>query len=491
VSTTWAVSATSWPSCPAPVERCCCWESRAWERPALLAAAAWQATAAGVRVLQTVGVQYRAQASYGALQQLLTSSPEVRSRAAGTPVLAAALDLNCGSAPGHDAVTDAVVSLIADLSHDVPTLLVLDDAQWLDAASAVVLGQAARRLVGTGAGMLCAARPRDESFFDYSGIALHELGPLSDAASEQLLACHFPTLAPRVRRRLMADAEGNPLALLELPTALTDSQRCASQALPHRLPLTERLQTAFASRIEGLPTATRHLLLVAALEGSGNLQVVRRAVADRSNLKYLAPAERARLVFVDDATGRLGFRHSLMRSAVVDLSTSDQRRSVHRALADAWIDVPEQRAWHLAQAAVEPDEKIAFLLEQVAEGSARRGDGPNAVAALLRAADLSAEPSEQARRLAKAAYCGANLTGDLREVPQPAGQRAARLPERRLAGRGRGHRRVPAQQLRRPRHRAPPAVRRDRARARALRSVRRDHARGAGHAADGVRARQK
>ncbi|MFE7396405.1 hypothetical protein [Streptomyces sp. NPDC057557] len=172
----------------------------------------------------------------------------------------------------------------------------------------------------------------------------------------------------------MADAEGNPLALLELPAALTDSQRTASHALPKRIPLPQRLQATFASRITSLPAPTRHLLLVAALEGSGNLLIARRAVEGRCGLKHLAPAERLRLV--DDATGRLAFRHSLMRSALVDLSTSNQRRSAHRALAEAWTGVPEQRAWHLAQAAIEPDEQIAALLEDAAGVSARRGDGP-------------------------------------------------------------------------------------------------------------------
>ena len=388
-------------------------------KTALLAAVAGEAEAAGMRVLHTVGVQYRAQASYGALRQLLMSLPESRSAAAAVPVLAAALDFGPGSAPpGHDAVTRAVVSLVTELSRDRPTLLVLDDVQWLDRASAVVLGQVARRLQGAGTGTVCAARLGDDSFFDHSGLPLHELGPLSEAESEELLVRRFPALAPRVRRRLMVDAEGNPLALLELPAALTDSQRTASRALPKRLPLPQRLQSTFASRITTLPAATRHLLLVAALEGSGNLQIVRRAVAGRCSLKHLAPAERVQLVHVDDATGRLGFRHSLMRSAVVELSTSDQRRGVHRALAEAWTGVPEQRAWHLAQAVVEPDEQIAALLEEAADVSALRGDGPNAVTALVRAAELSPAGSEQARRLAKAAYVGANLTGDLRDVPR-------------------------------------------------------------------------
>ncbi|MFI6579665.1 AAA family ATPase [Embleya sp. NPDC050493] len=389
-------------------------------KTALLGVFAREAEAAGIRVLHTVGVQYRAQTGYGALRQLLTSVADVRSRAGAMPVLAAVADLGHAAVSGRqEAVAAAVVSLFTDLSRERPTVLVLDDAQWLDPASAVVFAHVARALAGVArAGMVCAVRVGDESFFAHGGLPLHELGPLSEAASEELLVRRFPSLAARVRRRLMADAEGNPLALLELPAALTDSQRSAGRALPRRIPLSRRLQAAFASRITMLPAATRHLLLVAALEGSGNLLVVRRAVAGRCDLKHLAPAERVGLVHVDDTTGRLGFRHSLIRSAVVDLSTSDQRRGVHRALAEAWAGVPEQRVWHLAQAAEEPDGQIAALLEETAETGARRGDGPSAVAALVRAADLSPAAAEQARLLAKAAYVGANITGDLREVPR-------------------------------------------------------------------------
>ncbi|MGW0998885.1 helix-turn-helix transcriptional regulator [Streptomyces sp. NPDC002523] len=401
-------------------------------KTALLTQVAHGAEAVGVRVLRTAGVQYRAEAGYGALRQLLTSSPQIRADAAQTPALAAALGLAPGTALaasaaagpgldgnfGHEAVADAVVSLLTDRRGRPATLLVLDDAQWLDRASADVLAQVARRLLGTGTGMLVAARTGEESFFDYGGLPLHEVGPLSEAASEALLTCRFPMLAPRVRRRLMADAEGNPLALLELPTTLTGLQQSASQAMPRRLPLTQRLQSAFASRIQHLPAATRYLLLVAALEGSGNMQVVRRAAAARCGMKHWAPAERGGLVRIDEPTGRLEFRHSLMRSAVVELSTAEQRRGVHRALAEAWVGVPEQRAWHLAQGADGPDERVAALLEEVADLSATRGDGPSAVAALVRAADLSPEGTAQARRLTKAAFLGATLTGNLRDVPR-------------------------------------------------------------------------
>ncbi|MGW1259159.1 ATP-binding protein [Streptomyces sp. NPDC002513] len=401
-------------------------------KTALLTQVAQDAEAAGMRVLRTAGVQYRAEAGYGALRQLLTSTPQTRADAAQTPGLAAALGLASGMALasdaaagpgldggfGHEAVADTVVSLLTDPRGRRATLLVLDDAQWLDRASADVLAQVARRLLGTGTGMVVASRAGEESFFDYSGLPLHEVGPLSEAASEALLVCRFPALAPRVRHRLMADAEGNPLALLELPTTLTGPQQAASQAMPRRLPLTQRLQAAFASRIRHLPAATQYLLLIAALEGSGTMQVLRRAAAGRCGMKHWAPAERGGLVRVDELTGRLEFRHSLIRSAVVELSTGEQRRGVHHMLAEAWAGVPEQRAWHLAQAAIGPDERVAALLEEVAGLSTTRGDGPSAVAALVRAADLSPEGTAQARRLTKAAFLGATLTGNLRDVPR-------------------------------------------------------------------------
>ncbi|MEV8638434.1 AAA family ATPase [Streptosporangium sp. NPDC051023] len=397
-------------------------------KTALLMRAVREAEAAGMRVLRTAGVQYRAEVAYGALRQLLESTPQTRADAVQIPALGRVIDIvpTTAAVPGagrdgsrgHEAIADAVVSLISGPRGRQATLLVLDDAQWLDAASADVLALAARRLAGRGAGMLVAARAGERSFFDSGGLPLHEVGPLSAAASEALLVSRFPSLASRVRRRLMADAEGNPLALLELPTALTIPQQDASQAMPRRLPLTQRLQAAFASRVRPLPAATRYLLLVAALEGSGNMQVIRQAVAGRCGMKHWAPAERAGLVRVDESSGRLEFRHPLIRSAVVELSTSEQRRNVHRALAEVLTGVPEERVWHLAQAADGPDEQVADLLEEMADRSAARGDGPGAVAALVRAADLSPEATAQALRLARAAFLGATLTGNLRDVPQ-------------------------------------------------------------------------
>ena len=386
-------------------------------KTALLAAGAARAEESGMCVLRIAGVQYKARLSYSAVRQLLDVATAAQPSAVLDDPLAVVMGHGNTPAPERGAVAEALLALLRRLASTGPALLVVDDLQWLDSASAVVLGQVARRLSGGRAGMLGAGRPAAESFFDYSGLPVHEVAPLGDAAAEALLVRSFPAMALRVRRRLMAQAQGNPLALLELPVALSDSQRTAAEALPERLPLSSRLQSAFAGRITGLPAATRHLLLLAALDGTGDLKALRRAAAGRCSLKSLAPAERARLVSVDDPSG-LRFRHSLTLSAVVELATADQRRGAHQDLARAWQDVPERQAWHLAHAAAAPDEQVAALIEQVAAAIARRGDGPAAVTALLRAAQLSPSGPDRARRLAQAAYVSANIGGELHDVPR-------------------------------------------------------------------------
>lgn len=289
----------------------------------LLATVGRRVAAAGTRVLHAAGSRFAAQSGYGALRELLPPS-------AGSPT-----------------VLDVTAALVAELKRGTPTLLIVDDVQWLDQASAMVLGMVARRLADDGVGLLCSARPGTTGFFDGGGLPAHDLAPLTEAASEALLTRRFRESAPRARRRVMAEALGNPLALLELSGALTDPQRRGAEALPERLTLSRRLLDVFAPRLAALPAATRHLLLIAALEDSGDLHVLSRAVAGRCDLKHLAPAEHAQLVHVEEMTGRLRFQHPLIRSAVVQLSTSDQRRSAHRALAGALEAVPELQAWHL------------------------------------------------------------------------------------------------------------------------------------------------
>jgi len=188
--------------------------------------------------------------------------------------------------------------------------------------------------------------------------------------------------------------------------------------MPAVLPVSRRLLEMFGSRVTGLPARTRQLLLLAALDGTGDPRVVDVSRAGQHGSGDLAPAEQAALIYVDQRTGCLAFRHPLIRTAVAELSTHDERRRAHAELAELWAEQPERRAWHLAEAAIGPDEHIAGLLEQAAHRIMRRGDGVGAVNALIRASELSPEGADRSRRLAAAAYVGADVTGELRSAPR-------------------------------------------------------------------------
>jgi DNA-binding CsgD family transcriptional regulator len=250
-------------------------------------------------------------------------------------------------------------------------------------------------------------------FFDHAGLPELEVPRLDDVAAGQLLDSRFPELASLVRERILVEAQGNPLALLELPVALSPGMRASAKALPSALPLSRRLQALFGSRISELPSRTRRLLLLVALDGTGNVRVLEAGADPNAGFRDLAAAEQARLAYVDQATHRLAFRHPLMRSAVVDLSHAEERRSAHRVLAEVWADQPDRRAWHLAEATVEPDDSVAAQLEAAAARILARGDAVGCVKALTRSADLSPRHADQSRRLAAAAYIGAEVAGDL------------------------------------------------------------------------------
>jgi DNA-binding CsgD family transcriptional regulator len=388
-------------------------------KTALLDAAADAAREAGTAVLRAAGVQFEADLTYSGLHQVLLQvfGQFERLGAAQRDALNVALGYGEGPPPDRLLVSTATLTVLVQAAAARPVLMVVDDLPWLDRASAGVLGFVARRLAGSRAGFLAALRPGEESFFERAGLPQYELGPLDEQAANALVSSRFPELAPRVRRQVVAEAQGNPLALLELPTMLSGAQRAAAEALPVALPLSRRLQALFASRASDLPEPARRLLLLAALEGSGDVRVLHSA-AGQLDIDDLAPAEQAGLVRVSEGTGRLVFCHPLTRSAIVELSTSGDRRRAHRALAGLLEDQPERQAWHLAEAAPGPDEKVAGLLEEAAHRILRKGDPVGAVAGLLRAADLSPLRSDQSRRLADAAYVGAEVTGDLRSVSQ-------------------------------------------------------------------------
>jgi DNA-binding CsgD family transcriptional regulator len=388
-------------------------------KTSLLGVAAAVAADSGFGLLRATGSQFEADISYAALHQLLRPCldqlPELSPMLAGA--LNVALDLGVGPPPAQLLVASAVLALLELAAKEAPLLLVIDDLPWLDRASALVLGMVARRLTGLPVGLLAASRTGEPNFFEHGSLPVALVPPLSDQAATELLASRYPALTARVRLRLLDTARGNPLALLELPVSLGDLAQAVAGTLPAALPLSHRLQRVFAARIQSLPASAYDLLLLAALDGTGDLRLIRALAADHGE-ESLAAAERSGLVRADGTTERLIFRHPLIRSAIVELSTSSQRRRAHAELAARLADQPERCAWHLAEATDAPSERVAALLQEVAHGNLRRGDSVGAVTELLRAAELSPAGKDRSGRLAEAAYLGSIVTGDLRDAPR-------------------------------------------------------------------------
>ncbi|MFG2422718.1 LuxR C-terminal-related transcriptional regulator [Streptomyces sp. NPDC048448] len=387
-------------------------------KSALLDAASRRAVKRGFRVLRVAGSQFDHSVSFAGLNQVLQPlTGEIATlpkRQAHT--LQAILGLSAGKPVQLLAVANAVQGLLSQICSRSPLALIVDDYAWLDRPSAVVLGTVARYVSTMSVALLTASRTGDESFLPSTGIDTYEVQPLDVKSATKLVAERFPGMTPRVRRRLVTEACGNPLALLELSASLNIEQQTQRRSLPSVLPLTERLRTVFSKRVSALPDATRKLLLLAVLDGSGELHILQRAVGRSGALSELSGAERVGLVRVDAQTGRLVFRHPLTRSAVVELSTVAERRWAHRALANELPEGSERQAWHLAGAAVGPDDQVAEFLHEVAHTTLRRGDAVGAITALLRASELSSTGADRGRRLAEAACLGANVTGDLRHV---------------------------------------------------------------------------
>ncbi len=377
--------------------------------------AASAAPALGMRILRAAGVQFEAGTSFSGLNQVLLPLLGELQQLPAAPrnALNIALGFGNGPPPARLVVSNAALALLRQAATARPVLVIVDDLHWFDRASAGVLSFVARRLAGSRIGLMGASRTGEVHFFDQAGLPELEVPRLDDVAAGQLLDSRFPELALSVRERVLVEAQGNPLALLELPAALGQGMRASAEALPAALPLGRRLQTLFESRIIELPPRTRRALLLMALDGTGDVRVLKGGAAPNAGFRDLAAAEQARLAYVDQGNHRLAFRHPLMRSAVVALSQAEERRRAHRVLADVWADQPERRAWHLAEATLEPDETVAAQLEAAAARILARGDAVGCVKALTRSADLSPRGAERGRRLAAAAYVGADVAGDL------------------------------------------------------------------------------
>ncbi len=371
-------------------------------KTALLAAVADRAD--GFRIIRAAGVEEEAELPFAGLHLLLRTAldrvgalPDVQAEA-----LRGALGLAKAGPPDRFLVGLAVLSLLAELAAERPLLCLVDDAQWLDRASAEALLFAARRLDAESVVLLLAARP---GAFPAAGLPELSVSGLSAQAAAELLGT---TLTADRRYRVLAEAAGNPLALLELPRS-----RTADAGRLDPLPLTDRLRAAFEGRLTGLPEPTRNVLLVAAVEGTGDLGPILRAAATLgADLHDLEPARAADLIELTDRT--LTFRHPLIRAAVHHAAPLALRRVVHQALAAA-LDAPDQadrRAWQQAAAAAAPDERIAAALEQTADRAGERTGHTGALAWYERAAELSTDPAAKARRLALAAQAAAE-SGDL------------------------------------------------------------------------------
>lgn len=389
-------------------------------KSALLAAAADQAQAAGMQVLRASGSEFEADVTYSGLNQLLLPLRDELSRLPPgmQGALSVALGFGPGPPPGELLVCNAALSLVVAAAEQNPLLILIDDLQWLDRASTVVFGFIARRVAGHRIGLVMSCRTGADCFIDRRGLTEQLVGPIDQGAAEQLVDEHYPHLSPGTRQRVLDLARGNPLALVELPDTLTGPATLTVDQ-PDVVPLSDRLHEMFAARIAALPEPTRQLLLVAAFDSGGDVRVLRNVAGEQPGLSDLAPAERAQLVHVDDGASRITFRHPLIRSTIVAMSTHEERRHAHLVLADSLHGDPERQAWHLASAAVGPDEAAAVLLDRVARRTMLRGDGLGAVSALVRAAELSTTTAGRGRRLAEAAYIGAESGGNLSEIVDP------------------------------------------------------------------------
>jgi DNA-binding CsgD family transcriptional regulator len=356
------------------------------------------------RVVRTGGVQSEMELPFAALHQLLApllehlpALPQPQREALGV-----AFGLSLGPVPDRFRVALSALSLAAEAASDRPLLCIVDDAQWLDAASARVLGFIARRLAAESVAMIFAARD-DEALGELAKLPELALGGLEWADAQILLARAVAgPLDEGVRDRLIAETRGNPLALLELaPTVLTAPDPSSSMPLL-REKLTDRIEQSILNRLNDLDADARRLLLVAAAEPAGDPVLLWRAAQGLGMSIGNVPPQLGNVLTVGQ---RVVFEHPLVRAAVYRAASAEERRAVHRALADATDREQDgdRQAWHLAAATEEPDEEVAQQLEQSASRAQARGGFAAGAALLRRSVELTPDPARRTARALAAA----------------------------------------------------------------------------------------
>jgi DNA-binding CsgD family transcriptional regulator len=377
----------------------------------LLDALTADATGSGMRVLRSQGLESEAPLAFAGLYQLLRpllneldQLPAPQARA-----LRVAFGQQEGDSGDRFVIALATLGLITAAAETQPVLVAVDDAHWLDDASAEALLFTTRRLQADPVAVILTVRDGDSRTFTADDLPTLQLAGLDDTASLALLTEHLGHALPdQLTRAVLDQAAGNPLALVELPTALSPDQLNGTAPLPQHLQLTDRVQRVFLDRCRRLPEDVQTLLLIAAADDTGNLSIVQSAtaavgVAEADVHRALALAEQARLLHADRDSIRV--RHPLVRSAIYQAATSQERRTAHQALAAVLgaSQQPDRQAWHLAHAADGPDREVADALTRVAERAERAGGYTAAAAAFERAADLATTEVDQAARLFLAA----------------------------------------------------------------------------------------
>ena len=364
-----------------------------------------QRRASGCRIARAAGVESEMELPFAGLHQLCAPMLHRLGRLPGPQgdALGAAFGLRDGDAPDRFLVGLAVLSLLSDVAEEHPLICVLDDAQWLDRASAQAFAFVTRRLMAESVAVVFAVRESSNDQ-DLTGLPELQIHGLADRDARALLESVLAgPLDERVRDRFVAETRGNPLALVELPRGLTPAQLAGGFALPGAIPLSGRIEASFQRRLDALPADTRRLLQLAAADPAGDPVLLWRA-AQRLAIGNQAagPAAEAGLLEIG---ARVLFRHPLVRSAAYRSASLPDRQAGHRALAEATdprLD-PDRRAWHRAQAAPEPDEDVAAELERSAGRAQARGGLAAAAAFLQRAVTLTVDPARRADRALAAA----------------------------------------------------------------------------------------
>ena len=356
-------------------------------------------------VLRAVGIESEMELPFAAVHQLSQPLLEGLERLPlpQREALETAFGLSTGEPPDRFFVGLAMLGLLSAHAEGRPVVCLVDDAQWLDRASAQVLSFVARRLHAESVFIVLAERDGDAPS-EFEGLPEVRLTRLSEADAAMLVTS--ATLGPldrSVRGRIIAEANGNPLALLELPRGQTSAALAGGYSVAGRLPLPSRIEASYRGRIRLLPMDTQHVLLLASADPVGDPNLFWRAASLLGiPVEAASAAEAADLLEID---ARVGFRHPLLRSAIYRAATPAERRSAHRALAaatDPELD-PDRRAWHRAQAVLGPDEDVAAELERRAGRAQDRGGFAAAAAFLQRSVVLTQEPARRADRSLAAA----------------------------------------------------------------------------------------